>query len=108
MKKSLVKKILLTLFFLFLIIFMYSSFFKEKKSSVNETVTNEDENYNSNFIKDVGYISTDTRGNEYILNASEGQIVHYSQLLQGPCHFQGQDRRQLLHHWIGFDPSGVF
>ncbi len=74
MKKSLVKKILLTLFFLFLIIFMYSSFFKEKKSSVNETVTNEDENYNSNFIKDVGYISTDTRGNEYILNASEGQI----------------------------------
>ena len=74
MVKSLFKKILLILFFLILIIFIYSNFFKEKKVVINEIDSVEEDNYNSNIIKDVSYISKDSRGNEYILNASEGQI----------------------------------
>ena len=74
MEKSLVKKILLIFFFLFLIIFIYSILFKEKKIAVNEGDTVEEDNYNSNIVKDVNYISKDTKGNEYILDASEGQI----------------------------------
>ncbi len=74
MERNLVKKILLILFFLILIIFIYSNFFKEKKVVINEIDSVEEENYNSNIIKDVNYISKDSKGNEYILDASEGQI----------------------------------
>jgi len=39
--------------------------------SKDETKEN---NYNSNIIKDVNYQSKDARGNEYIIDATEGQI----------------------------------
>ena len=74
MERNLVKKILLILFFLILIIFIYSNFFEEKKVVINEIDSVEEDNYNSNIIKDVNYISKDSKGNEYILDASEGQI----------------------------------
>ena len=74
MEKSLVKKILLILFFLFIIIFVYSNFLKKKKITINENDVIEEDNYNSNVVKDVNYISKDAKGNEYILDASEGQI----------------------------------
>ena len=74
MGRNLVKKILLILFFLILIIFIYSNFFEEKKVVINEIDSAEEDNYNSNIIKDVNYISKDAKGNEYILDASEGQI----------------------------------
>jgi len=74
MEKSLVKKILLILFFLFLTIFVYLNFFKKEKVTVNENGEIEENSYNSNVVKDVNYISKDAKGNEYILDASEGQI----------------------------------
>ena len=37
-------------------------------------ILNNEDNYNSNIIKDVNYLSKDERGNEYILDAAEGQI----------------------------------
>ena len=74
MEGSLVKKILLIIFFFILVIFIYSLFFKEKKITIKEIDTVEEDNFSSNIIKDVNYISKDSRGNEYILDASEGQI----------------------------------
>jgi len=74
MERNLVKKILLIIFFLILIIFIYSNFFKEKKVATNKIELVNEDNYNSNIIKDVNYISKDSKGNEYILDASEGQI----------------------------------
>ena len=74
MEKNLVKKILLILFFLFLVIFIYLNFFKTKETLINEIDTVQEDNYNSNVIKDVNYNSKDSRGNEYILDALEGQI----------------------------------
>ena len=74
MEKSLVKKILLILFFLFFIIFIYSNFFKKNKITVEEINPDELSNYNSNTMIDVNYVSKDSSGNEYILNASKGQI----------------------------------
>ncbi len=74
MERSLVKKITLFLFFFILIIFIYSIFFQEKKIAIKEIDTNEEDNFSSNVIQDVNYISKDSSGNEYILNASKGQI----------------------------------
>ena len=74
MKKSLVFKTTTILFFLILILFSYNKIIKKKEVVNNEIISVENDNYNSNIIRDVSYISKDTRGNEYILNASEGQI----------------------------------
>jgi len=74
MGKSLVKKILLILFFLILIIFIYTNFFEEKKVVNNEIDSVEEDNYNSNIIKDVNYVTKDADGNEYIISALEGEI----------------------------------
>ena len=74
MEKSLVKKILLIIFFLLFIILIYSYFFGKREIVVNEIDTVEEEIYNSNIFKDVNYTSRDAKGNEYILDASEGQI----------------------------------
>ena len=74
MKKSLVFKTITILFFLLLILFFYNKKTEKKEFVSNDIISVENDNYNSNMIKDVSYISKDTRGNEYILNASEGQI----------------------------------
>ena len=70
------KKIL----FFFILILIATSFYIynvkikkeiEVKKKINQT---EDINYNSNIIKDVSYTSKDNDGNEYIINASQGEI----------------------------------
>ena len=61
--------ILITLFF--------SNFFSKKNKITSEDLLKEQieqKNYNSNIIKNVNYKSRDVRGNEYIIDASEGQI----------------------------------
>ena len=47
---------------------------KIKKSEKIENNNNDETIYSSNIIKDVSYSSKDTRGNEYLIFASEGEI----------------------------------
>ena len=67
------------LFFFVLVVFgtslyLYSGIIK-KEEEVKEKINQpEDINYNSNIIKDVSYTSKDNDGNEYIINASHGEI----------------------------------
>ena len=74
MKRSLVLKILITVFFLFLLNLIYSKILKKSETVIKEPILNNEDNYNSNIIKDVNYLSKDESGNEYILDAAEGQI----------------------------------
>ena len=81
MTNSLVIKILLGISAIILVIFFYSKLLnkKEKISLAEQTIVEEpniaeDVDTTTNVIKDVSYISKDTRGNVYILNAYEGQI----------------------------------
>ena len=74
MKRSLVTKILLIIFFLFLFSLIYSKISKKNEAVKKEPILNNEDNYNSNIIKDVNYLSKDEIGNEYILDAAEGQI----------------------------------
>ncbi len=58
--------------------FVYTEVYKKEKSmniseNINEIILDEN-TFSSNTIKDVNYISRDTKGNEYIINASKGEI----------------------------------
>ena len=60
-----------------LISLFYSDFFLKKNEITSEDLLKEQieqKNYNSNIIKDLNYTSRDLRGNEYSLNAKEGEI----------------------------------
>ena len=57
--------------------FVYFKYIGQKSYTEAEVkVENSEENnsYSSNIIKDVNYSSTDAKGNEYIINASQGEI----------------------------------
>ena len=75
MRKRLVFKIIFILLIFLLILIIYSKFFKKEKN-INNTMSNIEEETvtSSNIIKDVNYTSNDSKGNEYVINASEGQI----------------------------------
>ena len=73
MKKKFVKFSIFTLIFLVFIFFLFKVFKKEIANEVKLETTN-DLSYNSNIIKDVQYRSKDVKGNEYIINASTGEI----------------------------------
>ena len=49
-------------------------FFPNKNLETNEDLSVIDNSYSSNLIKEVNYISKDSRGNEYIINAETGEI----------------------------------
>jgi len=79
MKKKKFLKIVLILSLLIIIWFVYSEYFKKDKNLLSNTVkqiteTEEEAVYNSNIIKDINYTSRDLKGNEYILEAKEGEI----------------------------------
>ena len=91
MKKKNFLKLLLILILIIFTWFIYSNYFKKnitlipKTTSTSETTSasetiknttdiNEEAVYNSNIIKDLNYTSRDLRGNEYSLNAKEGEI----------------------------------
>ena len=75
MSKSFVIKFLLGLSLIIIFFFFIPKFFKdEKKISIEKENIIEDINTTTNIIKDVNYSSKDVKGNEYILNAYEGQI----------------------------------
>ena len=103
MKKKNLLKLLLILILIIFTWFIYSNYFKKniklisKSTNTTETTSttetasttgtastsetiknttdiNEEAVYNSNIIKDLNYTSRDLRGNEYSLNAKEGEI----------------------------------
>ena len=57
-------------------IFFFSQklFNKEKKTLIEKKTIVEEVDTTTNIIKDVSYSSNDAKGNEYFLNANEGQI----------------------------------
>ena len=54
--------------------FSFKLFNKEKIAPVEKEATVEEMDTTTNIIKDVSYSSNDAKGNEYVLNAKEGQI----------------------------------
>lgn len=64
------------IFFVSLIIITYS--YLEKKNKIQKTLSNkpvlEESFQNSNIIKNVKHVSKDIKGNEYIIEAEEGEI----------------------------------
>ena len=76
MKKNFILRIFIIVIIFF---FLFIIFFKDKneKPTINDQDTKniEEDIENSNIIKDVSYISKDSRGNEYKLEAAEGVIV---------------------------------
>jgi LPS export ABC transporter protein LptC len=66
----------LIIIFLFLTLF-FGNFFSTKNDNTTKSISEIEEkqnNYNSNIIKNVNYQSRDAQGNEYIIDATEGQI----------------------------------
>ena len=75
MMNSFVIKILFGLSAIIIIFFFSLKLFnKEKRTSVENEAIIEEIDSTTNIIKDVSYSSTDAKGNEYVLNANEGQI----------------------------------
>ena len=74
-----IKKKIFRIFFIFLLItatsfFVFTKFFKKTEDVISNPVLPDETNYNSNTIENVNYTSKDTDGNEYIINASKGEI----------------------------------
>ena len=75
MTNSLTIKILIGLSTVIIVFFFSLKLFKdEKKTSLKKETIVEDLDSTTNIIKDVSYRSKDAKGNEYVLNAYEGQI----------------------------------
>tara|TARA_B100001175_G_C19267926_1_gene522696 strand:- start:77 stop:649 length:573 start_codon:yes stop_codon:yes gene_type:complete len=74
MKKKIIVIIFLLTFVSIIGFLLSTNFFKDKKK---EPINNEEEKlntYNTNIIKDVHYESKDAKGNEYVIDASIGEI----------------------------------
>ena len=67
-------RIFLILFFFVAIIFTFFKIVKNEKKIKIKEEKKEDIKLSSNVIKNVNYSSKDIKGNEYIINASEGEI----------------------------------
>ena len=75
MKKKKLIRIVLIFLFSYLAIFIYSKLNSKKNLNQTTQVKEEEEViYSSNIIKGVNYISTDLKGNEYIVKAAQGEI----------------------------------
>ena len=73
-KKKFGKIFFIILFFLTLLVVIYSKFFREKQITLTIPKEVEDISNNSNIIKDIEYRAKDTDGNEYIITAEQGEI----------------------------------
>jgi len=66
------------IFFIVLIIGLfflnYKNKFQKKEVIKIDKVVEDETDYNSNIIKDVSYSSKDSKGNQYIIDAEEGEI----------------------------------
>ena len=73
------KKIVIFFLIIFFICISLFLFFKkntieEQKIKENQNTQVNEEQYNSNIINNIKYISKDTKGNQYIIEASKGEI----------------------------------
>ena len=79
------KKKIFKFFFSFVILLLLSTFFylKYLKNEKNEKTEKENEDiiYNSNIIKNVEYSTRDKDGNEYLINADEGNRFSNSNII---------------------------
>ena len=73
MKKKIILIILIFSLSIFFILFFFNSSNKKTVSQINQIET-EERSYSSNIIENVKYSSRDTKGNEYIITALEGEI----------------------------------
>ena len=58
--------------------FLNSKFFKSKEVETTKKVTDEEIIYKSNIIENVNYVTKDKDGNEYSINALQGEIDYSS------------------------------
>ena len=72
-EKRLKKKIFLIFLFILILILIFLKISKKDNADLNKEVS-EDTVYSSNILKDVNYSSKDLKGNEYIINAAQGEI----------------------------------
>ena len=77
--KKNVKIFLLIFFLLISVFFIYSKFIqkieiKSEKENILQTENTDEPNYNSNIIKDIKYTTKDADGNEYTINALQGEV----------------------------------
>ena len=68
------KIIFIILCILLFIYIFYLKFFKTKEVIKTETIPDEEIIYKSNIIENVNYTTKDKDGNEYIINAAQGEI----------------------------------
>ena len=73
-KKNLI--IYLAIFISIISIISYYKYSKEKNISTIEKVISDEDSYKSNIMENVSYSSKDAKGNEYIVNASQGEIEY--------------------------------
>ena len=66
--------VFLIIFLSILSILIYSKIYQNKKVLKVEPIISEEVSNNSNIIENVNYVAKDTRGNEYIINALQGEI----------------------------------
>ena len=78
-KKQLV--ILFGVFFLLLVLIFYNKFLNKKEIVQKNLVQNEIDAYSSNIIKDVKYVSKDSKGNKYTIKALTGEIDYSDPML---------------------------
>jgi len=66
--------ICITIFISIISIISYYKYSKEKNVLRVDKVVSDDDLYDSNIMENVSYSSKDAKGNEYIVNASQGEI----------------------------------
>ena len=76
--KNVLKIFFSILFILFIFYFLYQKFFKPKEVLTTEKITEEEIIYKSNIIENVNYVTKDKDGNEYTINAVQGEIDYSS------------------------------
>ena len=76
--KNVLKVFFSILFILFIFYFLYQKFFKPKEVLTTEKITEEEIIYKSNIIENVNYVTKDKDGNEYTINAVQGEIDYTS------------------------------
>ena len=65
---------ILIVLFSFVAIFIYSKLYSKKKSIQPAQIQEEEIMYSANIIQGVNYVSKDLKGNEYIIEAAQGEI----------------------------------
>ena len=76
MNRSLVFKFFFISLIVIFIFIIFTKFIKKDQTVNSENISKEKIQPNSNIIQDVKYFSKDTQGNQYILDAIEGQMIY--------------------------------